>query len=616
MKNSQFFPAFLNMIERIFIKPSPRGEGGRRPDEVPKAPPHRLLQTVFLLLLCLTLLLPSALAAKNPDRADIRVSLRRLNLTDAVWMTLEGRYLARCADGAELLLPAGANVTVFLRGGKLILFSGGVSLSAGKLLTLLRQQEGDTVPGIRFNLQQGFYPGDLSLSVKDSAIRAVLTLPLETYLQGVVPYEMSDSFPLEALKAQAVCARTYALSKMNPDADFDVVDTTNDQVFKGLNPEYKNTALAVTATEGLVLTYKNKLITAWYSASNGGQTELPQHVWGGDDIPGCFDMTDDPWDAENPDSLVRKAVLKKDGSNLSPAFLRLLREALKSEPEMDDFDLEDGPPFRVDLIRSMRLTTPRYKEPSRLMTRLELSFSCSAALKPGHTRPQEDGEELDIRDLMGEEPAPAPTVTPEQSAGESVPVSAGSFDVTLELFPGVLNALALSISGANNEIVTLSEDDSAFTLTSARYGHGVGLSQRGAEYQAKKDNRGFEDILAFYYPGAKLKQYSGESAPLPTPDPALAVTPGPAPTATPRPTLMPVTEDLPEGAWLAEVENIDDDSSLNLRAGPSPAAEILMRLFRHQKLIVLENAEVDGWAKVKTDAAEGYVMLSFLQKIK
>ena len=89
-----------------------------------------------------------------------------------------------------------------------------------------------------------------------------------------------------------------------------------------------------------------------------------------------------------------------------------------------------------------------------------------------------------------------------------------------------------------------------------------------------------------------------------------------AATPTPRPTLMPVTEDLPEGAWLAEVENIDDDSSLNLRAEPSPAAEILMRLFRHQKLIVLENAEVDGWVKVKTDATEGYVMLSFLQRIK
>ena len=79
---------------------------------------------------------------------------------------------------------------------------------------------------------------------------------------------------------------------------------------------------------------------------------------------------------------------------------------------------------------------------------------------------------------------------------------------------------------------------------------------------------------------------------------------------------MPVTEELPEGAWLASVENIDDDSSLNLRTEPSPAAEILMRLFRHQKLIVLENAEVDGWVKVKTDAVEGYVMLSFLQEVK
>ncbi len=577
----------------------------------------RALRTVLLLLLCLAMLAPAAFAAKeSPSASGIRVCLRRLNLTDAVWMTLEGRYLVRCADGTELLLPASVGVTVLLRDGRLILFSEGVSLSAGKKLTLLRREEDGSEPGIRFNLQQGFYPGDLSLSVKDGAIQAVMTLPLETYLQGVVPYEMSDSFPVEALKVQAVCARTYALSKLNPDADWDVVDTTNDQVFKGLRPEYKNTALAVTGTDGLVLTYRNKLITAWYSASNGGQTELPQHVWGGSDIPACFEMTDDPWDAENPDSLTRSAVLKKDGSNLSPAFLRLLREALKSEPEMKDFDLEDGSPFRVDVIRSMLLTTPRYEEPSRLMTKLQISFSCSAALKAGHIRPEEDGGELDIRDLLGDEPTPTPTATPAAENGEPVPIPAGTFDVTLNLFPGVLNALALSISGAGNEIVTLREDDSAFTLTSGRYGHGVGMSQRGAQYQASKDGRGFEEILSFYYPGAVLKQYSGETAPLPTPDPALAVTPGPAPTATPRPTLMPVTEELPEGAWLASVENIDDDSSLNLRTEPSPAAEILMRLFRHQKLIVLENAEVDGWVKVKTDAVEGYVMLSFLQEVK
>ena len=154
--------------------------------------------------------------------------------------------------------------------------------------------------------------------MKDGAIRPVMTLPLESYLLGVVPYEMSDSFPLEALKVQAVCARTYALSKMNGSGDYDVVDNTNDQVFRGTPDKCENTARAVEETAGLVLTFNNKLITAWYSASNGGQTELPGNVWSGNNIPGCFAMVDDPWDAQNPDSTVRTAVLGRDGSGLSP----------------------------------------------------------------------------------------------------------------------------------------------------------------------------------------------------------------------------------------------------------------------------------------------------------
>ena len=63
---------------------------------------------------------------------------------------------------------------------------------------------------------------------------------------------------------------------------------------------------------------------------------------------------------------------------------------------------------------------------------------------------------------------------------------------------------------------------------------------------------------------------------------------------------------------MASVENIDDDSSLNLRAQPSAGAEIIMRLYRHQQLIVLESCDIPGWVHVKTDAAEGYVMESFL----
>ena len=129
---------------------------------------------------------------------------------------------------------------------------------------------------------------------------------------------------------------------------------------------------------------------------------------------------------------------------------------------------------------------------------------------------------------------------------------------------------------------------------------------------AREGKKTFSEILAFYFPGAVIKRYTGEPAPLPTPPPQLAKDPGPAPTATPRPTLMPVTQEVPEGARRARVENIAQDSSLNLRAQPSAGAEVLMRLYYGQELIVLEASGVPGWVRVKTDAAEGYVMESFL----
>ena len=549
------------------------------------AVPRRFL----CLLLSFFLLLASGPSlSASASLPDIRVNLRRLNLTDRLDLTLSGRYLA-VSSVAELLLPDAASLTVLARDQQLILFIGGLSLSMGKQFSLRRVNVSGAEPFICFNLQSGRYPGDLSLKLENGTIRLVLSLPLETYLQGVVPYEMDNSFPPEALKAQAVCARTYALSRMNASAAWDVTDTTDDQVFRGLLPEDSPSAQAVRDTAGIILTWQGKEITAWYSASNGGQTELPAHVWGGQ-APGCFAIVEDPWDAENPESAVRVCALNRDGSGLPPAFLSLLWQACMADPELRDQTPPEGE-FRILRLVSLELTDPRYAAPSRLMTRLRVTFE--AAPLRSNASPVSAEEDLHIEDLL----------------------PAASFSVSLKLFPDVLLALGLSISGANNEIVTLSSSDSAFTLRSGRYGHGVGLSQRGAQQMARTVGKTFAEILAFYYPGAELMVLSADSASLPTPNPLLAMDPGPAPTATPRPTLMPVSEALPEGAWLASVEHIDDDSSLNLRSQPSAGAEILMRLYRHQQLIVLEESGVPGWVHVKTDAAEGYVMLSFLEKV-
>ena len=137
---------------------------------------------ICLLLACL-LLLPAASYAAEETPSAVRVLLRRLYLTDRADLTLTGRYLVRSAGDTELLLPEDAKVTVLLQEGRLFLFTGGLSAAMGKSLSLLRQDSGETAPGIRFNLQSGFYPGDLSLTAEDGKIVPVLTLPVETYLQ-------------------------------------------------------------------------------------------------------------------------------------------------------------------------------------------------------------------------------------------------------------------------------------------------------------------------------------------------------------------------------------------------------------------------------------------------
>ena len=526
------------------------------------------MKKLLCLLLACLLLVPAASGAKGESPSDVRVLLRRLNLADRTDLTLSGRYLVRSESGPELLLSDGTKVTVRLQEGRLLLFAGAVSASMGKKVTFLRQDSGDTMPGIRFNLQAGFYPGDLTLSIEEEKIQPVLTLPLETYLQGVVPYEMGDSFPDEALKAQAVCARTYALSHLDPKSPWDVVDTTNDQVFRGIPDNSPKCLAAVTGTAGLVLTCDGKLITAWYA------------------------MTDDPWDAANQEATVRTCTLNRNGTGLSPAFVKLLRAAALSNSLLRD-SIPEEEEFHIQRLVSLELLTPRYAAPSRLMTQLRVTFDLTPVRPVPAPESAEDGEEeddLDITELLS-----------------AVPVT-----VTLDLFPETVIALGLSVSGANNEIITLREEETSFTLTSGRFGHGVGLSQRGAQQMAREGEKKFNEILAFYFPGSKIQQYTGQPAPLPTPPPLLAQDPGPAPTATPRPTLMPVTQELPEGARMASVENIDEDSSLNLRAQPSAGAEILMRLYRHQKLIVLGQSDVPGWVYVKTDTVEGYVMESFL----
>lgn len=130
------------------------------------------------------------------------------------------------------------------------------------------------------------YPGGFRYErIGGGNLTVVNIVDMEDYLKGVVPNEMSDSWPLEALKAQAVCARSYAYNSLNHHSSyhFDICNGTDCQVYygyggKGVNNV--NAARAVEETAGEYATYNGKPIEAFYSASHGGASESVYNVWG------------------------------------------------------------------------------------------------------------------------------------------------------------------------------------------------------------------------------------------------------------------------------------------------------------------------------------------------
>ncbi len=112
-------------------------------------------------------------------------------------------------------------------------------------------------------------------------------LPLEEYLLAVVPSEVPYSWPMEALKAQAICARTYAVREIlnKKNALYDVEATTNSQVYGGIEKEHPFTTKAVQDTTGVMAVFEENPIQAFFHSNSGGKTETPENIWGGKKIP-------------------------------------------------------------------------------------------------------------------------------------------------------------------------------------------------------------------------------------------------------------------------------------------------------------------------------------------
>ncbi|PIQ26702.1 sporulation protein [bacterium (Candidatus Blackallbacteria) CG17_big_fil_post_rev_8_21_14_2_50_48_46] len=140
------------------------------------------------------------------------------------------------------------------------------------------QQDGALVA-----LNNAWYRGNLTLmpSSTRKGITVVNEVPLEHYLYSVVPSEMPSSWPLEALKSQAVAARTYAISSLGSykNKGYDVVATTASQVYQGVKAESSLSTQAVAQTDGEIMKHGGKPIHAYFHSCSGGQTESGVDLW-------------------------------------------------------------------------------------------------------------------------------------------------------------------------------------------------------------------------------------------------------------------------------------------------------------------------------------------------
>lgn len=129
-----------------------------------------------------------------------------------------------------------------------------------------------------------WYRGDIIIYNIEGTLTVVNSLPLEEYLLGVVPSEMPSKWNIEAHKAQAIAARSYALANLNKRGSkgYDLKDTPLDQAYGGASSETPQTTRAVLSTRGEVLTYDSKIIPAYYHASAGGKTLSAGEVWNHD----------------------------------------------------------------------------------------------------------------------------------------------------------------------------------------------------------------------------------------------------------------------------------------------------------------------------------------------
>lgn len=211
---------------------------------------------------------------------------------NALWATNSGTKTVH--------LGAGTTASVTWTGSSYRLRDGAKTWTAGAPITFAPTTSKLKLLTANDNGVVGHYRGRLRVVHLTDGLEIVNTLPLESYLLGVVPRESPASWPIEALKAQAVAARSYAYRATGGSGTFDVYCTTASQMYGGSDAEATASNRAVSATRGVVPKYKGTPIVAYFFSTSGGHTENIEDVWYSSAPVPYLKGVPDPYDYYSP----------------------------------------------------------------------------------------------------------------------------------------------------------------------------------------------------------------------------------------------------------------------------------------------------------------------------
>ncbi|MFH0855294.1 MAG: SpoIID/LytB domain-containing protein [Candidatus Omnitrophota bacterium] len=234
----------------------------------------RKMRKIFPFLLLLFLFSAFNCYADQGVRVAINQGASSLSLK------IKGFFQIKDVKKAKIILRAkNINTTVTSYKGGIIL--AGIKSDSGNILVESDDPEAFTINSRPFR-------GNIQFIRKsNNTLLVVNHIGLEDYIKGILYHETSHYWPIEALKAQAIVSRTYAVHQMqeNSSRDFDVTSDIYSQVYGGQVSERYRTGIAVDETAGKVIFYKGKVIPAYFHATCGGHTENAAILWGVDLAP-------------------------------------------------------------------------------------------------------------------------------------------------------------------------------------------------------------------------------------------------------------------------------------------------------------------------------------------